>query len=294
MTESDLIDKLLDAAEVRGLNREEIFGQDGLLKHLTERLFNTILEAEMEAHIGYHKNAPTGNFDDRRNGYSVKTVLTENQIALIKVPRTRDGTFEPRIIPKREKHVPLSNDQIILMYGFGMTERDIKVHLEQIYNENVSPEMIGNIANVVLEDVAEWRNRPLEKYYAIVYLDALRVKSTQDGKECTQSVYVAIGVNFEGEKAVLGLWVVENDGVEFWMGVLNEMKTRGVEDFLVACMDGLTGLSEAVDAVYPNTHAQLCIAHMLHDSSKFFSYKDLRELCADLKAVSHASLKNLT
>ncbi|GHT92195.1 hypothetical protein FACS1894140_3880 [Spirochaetia bacterium] len=175
------------------------------------------------------------------------------------------------------------------MYSFGMTDRDIKSHLEKIYNVEVSPELISRVTEAVLEEVKEWQNRQLEKSYAIVYLDALRVKSKQDGKSCTKSVYVALGVNFEGQKEVLGLWIAENEGAKFWMGVLNEIKNRGVQDILIACMDGLTGFPEAVRAVYPATRVQLCIVHMVRNSTKFVSWKDLKKVCTDLKAVYAAA-----
>jgi transposase-like protein len=275
--------------EVKGLSREEVLGQDGLLKQLTGRLLNKILEAEMDEHLGYEKNSNAGDKSgDSRNGYSEKTVLTENQSAVIQVPRDRNGTFEPKIIPKYEKRVPLFNDQIISMYGFGMSDRDIKAHLEQVYNVEVSAELISRVTGAVMNDVIEWRNRPLDKGYAIVYLDALRVNAKQDGKGCIKSVYVALGVNFEGRKDVLGLWIAETEGAKFWMGVLNELKNRGVEDILIACMDGLSGFPDAVKAVFPQTHVQLCIVHLVRYSTKFVSYKDLRKLCTDLKAVYSA------
>ena len=234
--EQDLIDQMLAQVDLKGLSREEVLGQDGLLKQLTGKLLSKILEAEMDEHLGYTKHASAGdNSGDSRNGYSEKTVLTENQRAVIHVPRDRKGTFEPRIIPKYEKRVSLFNDQIISMYSFGMTVRDSKAHLEKIYNVEVSPELISRVTEAVMEEVKEWQSRPLEQSYAIVYLDALRVKSKQDGKSCTKSVYVALGVNFEGKKEVLGLWIAENEGAKFWMGVLNEMKNRGVDDILIAC-----------------------------------------------------------
>jgi transposase-like protein len=170
-----------------------------------------------------------------------------------------------------------------------MTNRDIKSHLEKIYNVEVSPELISRVTDGVMEEVKEWQGRQLDKSYVIVYLDALRVKSKQEGKSCTKSVYVALGVNFEGKKEVLGLWIAENEGAKFWMGVLNELKNRGLEDILIACMDGLTGFPEAVHAVYPETRVQLCIVHMVRNSTKFVSYKDLKKICADLKAVYTAA-----
>ncbi|AEF80366.1 transposase, Mutator family [Leadbettera azotonutricia ZAS-9] len=228
------------------MTQEEILGQEGLLKHLTGKLLSRVMNAEMDEHLGYEKNSNAGdNSGDSRNGYSEKTVLTENQSAVIQVPRDRNGTFEPKILAKHQRRLPIFNDQVISMYSFGMTDRDIKSHLEKIYNVEVSPELISRVTAAVMEEVKEWQNRQLEKSYAIVYLDALRVKTKQDGKSCTKSVYVALGVNFEGQKEVLGLWIAENEGAKFWMGVLNEIKNRGVEDILIACMDGLTGFPEA-------------------------------------------------
>jgi transposase-like protein len=161
--------------------------------------------------------------------------------------------------------------------------------LEKIYNVEVSPDLISRVTNAVLEEVREWQNRPLEKSYAIVYLDALRVRSREDGKSCNKSVYIALGVNFEGQKEVLGLWIANNEGAKFWMGVLNEIKNRGVQDILITCMDGLTGFPDAVHSVYPETRVQLCIVHMIRNSAKFVSYKDLKKVCADLKAVYSAN-----
>jgi transposase-like protein len=174
------------------------------------------------------------------------------------------------------------------MYSFGMSDRDIKKHLEKIYNVEVSPDLISRVTNAVLDDVKEWQNRPLEKSYAIVYLDALRVKGREDGKSRMKSVYVALGVNYEGKKEVSGLWTAETGGAKFRRGVLTELGNRGVRDILTACMDGLTGFPEAVRAVYPNTRVQPCIVHMIRNSTKFVSYKDLKKACVDLKAIYSA------
>jgi len=288
--EKDIIDQLLDNIDFRGLTQDEVVGQDGIIKQLTGRILQRALDAEMTEHLGYEKNSNAGdNSGNSRNGHTEKTVLLENQSATIEVPRDRNGTFEPAIVPKHEKRVPLFNDQIISMYSFGMTDRDIKAHLEKIYNVEVSPDLISRVTNAVLEEVREWQNRPLEKSYAIVYLDALRVKGREDGKSSMKSVYTALGVNFEGRKEVLGLWIAENEGAKFWMAVLTELKNRGVKDILIACMDGLSGFPEAVRAVYPDTRVQLCIVHMVRNSTKFVSYKDLKKVCADLKAVYSAN-----
>jgi len=288
--EKDIIDQLLDNIDFRGLTQDEVVGQDGLIKQLTGRILQRALEAEMTEHLGYEKNSNAGdNSGNSRNGHTEKTVLLENQSTSIEIPRDRNGTFEPIIVPKHEKRVPMFNDQIISMYSFGMSDRDIKKHLEKIYNVEVSPDLISRVTNSVLEDVREWQNRPLEKSYPIVYLDALRVKGREEGKSCLKSVYTALTVNFEGKKEVLGLWIAENEGAKFWMGVLTELKNRGVEDILIACMDGLTGFPEALRAIYPQTRVQLCIVHLVRNSTKFVSYKDLKKVCADLKTIYQAN-----
>jgi transposase-like protein len=288
--EKDIIDQLLDNIDFRGLTQDEVVGQDGLIKQLTGRILQRALEAEMTEHLGYEKNSSAGdNSGNNRNGHTEKTVLLENQSTTIDVPRDRNGTFEPVIVPKHEKRVPLFNDQIISMYSFGMSDRDIKAHLEKIYNVEVSPDLISRVTNAVLEEVREWQNRPLEKSYPILYLDALRIRGKEDGKSCMKSVYIALAVDFEGKKEVLGLWIAENEGAKFWMGVLTELKNRGVQDILIACMDGLTGFPEAVRSIYPNTRVQLCIVHMVRNSTKFVSYKDLKKVCADLKTIYSAN-----
>ena len=280
------MDQLIDSVDLKGLSREEVLGRDGLIKHLTGRVLQRILDAEMTEHLGYEKHSNAGdNSGNSRNGYSEKTVLLDNQSSTIAIPRDRNGSFEPIIIPKHERRIPIFNDQIISMYSFGMTDRDIKSHIKEIYNVEVSADLISRVTSSVMEEVHEWQSRPLDKSYAIVYLDALRIKSRQSGRSCDKSVYVALGVNFEGQKEVLGLWISENEGAKFWMGVLSEIKNRGVEDILIACMDGLSGFPEAVRAVYPKTRVQLCIVHMVRNSMKFVPHKELKALCADLRAI---------
>jgi transposase-like protein len=288
--EKDILDQILDTIDFRGLTQDEVAGKDGLIKQLTGKILQRALDAEMTEHLGYEKNSSEGdNSGNSRNGHTEKTVLLENQEATIEVPRDRNSTFEPIIVPKHQKRLPLFNNQIISMYARGMTDRKIKEHLEEIYNVEVSPDLISRVTNAVLEEVREWQNRPLDKSYAIVYLDALRIKGREEGKSCMKSVYTALGVNFEGQKEVFGLWIAENEGAKFWMGVLTELKNRGVQDILIACMDGLSGFPEAVRAVYPDTRIQLCIVHMVRNSTKFVSYKDLKKVCADLKIVYSAN-----
>lgn len=288
--ENDVIDQLLDQIDFHGMTAEELAGENGLLKKLTSRFYSKALDAEMDEHLGYKKNDNAGdNSGNSRNGYTTKTVITDdNDTIEVQVPRDRNSTFEPVIIPKHEKRTPLFNDQIISMYSFGMSTRDIQRHLQQVYGVTVSPETISNITESVMADVREWQNRPLEKSYPILFLDALRVNSRQDGKNINKALYVALAINWEGRKEVLGLWLADTEGAKFWMSVLTDIKNRGVEDILIACMDGLTGFPDAVKAVFPDTHIQHCIVHMIRNSTKFVSYKDLKAVCRDLKEVYSA------
>ena len=288
--EKDVIDRMLDQIDFHGMTAEELAGENGLLKQLTRRFYSRALDAEMDEHLGYKKNDNAGdNSGNSRNGYTTKTVITEdNDTIEIQVPRDRNSTFDPVIIPKHEKRTPLFNDQIISMYSFGMSTRDIQRHLQQVYGVEVSPETISNITESVMADVREWQNRPLEKSYPILFLDALRVNSRQDGKNINKALYVALAINWAGRKEVLGLWLADTEGAKFWMSVLTDIKNRGVEDILIACMDGLTGFPDAVKAVFPNTHIQHCIVHMIRNSTKFVSYKDLKAVCRDLKEIYSA------
>ena len=288
--EKDFIDQLLNQIVFHGMTAEELAGENCLLKKLTSCFYSKVLEAEMDEHFGYKKNDNAGdNSGNSRNGYTTKTVITDsNDTIEVQVPRDRNSTFEPVIIPKHEKRTPLFNDQIISMYSFGMSTRDIQRHLQQVYGVEVSPETISNITESVMADVREWQNRPLEKSYPILFLDALRVNSRQDGKNINKALYVALAINWEGRKEVLGLWLANTEGAKFWMSVLTDIKNRGVEDILIACMNGLTGFPDAVKAIFLDTHIQHCIVHMIRNSTKFVSYKDLKAVCRDLKEVYSA------
>lgn len=286
----DIVDQIVDQLDVAGMTQEELFGQGGLVKTLTSRLISKMLDAEMDSHLGYRKNSQEGDHTgNSRNGYSKKKIITGEQEAEIMVPRDRNGEFEPLVVPKYSKRLPLFNDQILSLYSRGMTTRDIQAHLKEIYEVDVSAELISNVTDSVLEDVRGWRNRPLDTVYPIVFLDALRINSRESGKNRNKALHVALGINMEGRKEILGFYLGDNEGARFWMGVLNDLKSRGVADIFIACMDGLTGFPEAVRAVYPNTRVQLCIVHMIRSSTKFVSYKDLRQVCGDLKEVYSAS-----
>lgn len=288
--EKDAIDLMLDQIDFHGMTRDELAGENGLLRQITRRFYERALEAEMDTHLGYVKNDNAGdNTGNSRNGHTGKSVIMDdNSTVEIEVPRDRNSTFEPVIIPKHERRAPLFNDQIISMYSFGMSCRDIQRHLRNVYGVEVSPELISNVTESVAADVREWQSRPLEKSYPILFLDALRVNSRQDGKNINKALYVALAITWEGRKEVLGLWLADTEGAKFWMGVLTDIRNRGTEDILIACMDGLTGFPDAVRAVFPDTHIQHCIVHMVRNSTKFVSYKDLKAVCRDLKEVYSA------
>lgn len=281
-----IIEQIVSQLDLSGMTQEELFGDNGLVRSLTSRLLNRILETEMDVHLGYKKNSNEGdNSGNSRNGYSKKTVLTQAQEVELNVPRDRNSEFEPEIVPKYAKRLPLFNDQIISLYSRGMTTRDIQAHLNEIYGVNVSPELISRVTDAVHEDVRSWRTRPLDSIYPIVYLDALCIKSRQSGKNENKALYIALGINMEGRKEVLGFYLSENEGAKFWLGVLTDLKNRGVQDIFIACMDGLTGFPDAVRAVYPAAKVQLCIVHMVRNSTKYVSYKDLKAVCHDLKQI---------
>ena len=287
--EKDVIDQILDQLDLHGMTQDELFGADGLAKRLTSRLLNKALEAEMDTHLGYRKHSSEGDGSgNSRNGYSEKTVITGDGEAQIKVPRDRNGEFEPEIVKKHERRLPLFNEQIISLYSRGMTTRDIQSHMKEIYDVDVSPELISNVTDAVHEDVRSWRTRPLERMYPIVYLDAVRVNSRESGKSVNKALYIALAITMEGRKDVLGFYLSDNEGAKFWMGVLTDLRNRGVQDILIACMDGLTGFPDAVRAVFPETRIQLCIVHMVRNSTKYVSYKDLKAVCRDLKRIYSA------
>lgn len=282
----DKIDELLSNIDFNNLTTEEITGPDGLIKELTKRVVEKAMEAEMNDHLGYEKHQrKSSTATNARNGKSTKTVSTEIGDIPIEVPRDRDSEFEPQIIPKHQRRFEGFDDKIISMYGLGLTTRDIQKHLHEIYNVEVSPELISNVTDSIMDDVRDWRNRPLDNMYPIVFFDALVIKGRTDGRVTNKSVYTALGINMEGQKEVLGLWIAETEGAKFWMSVITELKNRGLNDMLIACIDGLKGFPEAINTVYPQTRIQLCIVHMIRNSTRFVSWKERKELCADLKFI---------
>jgi putative transposase len=282
----EISDEVLDALLGGAKTAQQIAGPGGLLEHLTGRLLGRALQAELTDHLGYEPgHAPRGGAGNARNGRPGKTVLTDHGPVRVANPRDRNGTFEPQIIGKRQTRWVGFDVQVIALYGRGLSTRDIQAHLAEIYGTEVSPDMISRVTDAVLVDAKAWQNRPLEAVYPILYLDALVVK-IRDGKTVrNHACYVAIGVNLDGERDVLGLWFQQTEGAKFWMGVLSDLNQRGVADVLVCCVDGLSGFTEAIEAVFPHTMVQTCLVHQVRASLRFVPYRDRRAVAADLKKI---------
>jgi putative transposase len=282
----ELVDELLKGYQ----KPEDIVGENGLLKRLTKAVLERALNAELTHHLGYEKHDPAGrNSGNSRNGTSSKTVKGEFGEIVVETPRDRNATFEPQILGKHQTRFDGFDHQILSMYARGMTTRDIQGHLQQMYGVEVSPGLISEVTDAVLDEVRVWQSRPLEAIYGIVYLDALYVKMRHEGRVENRAVYVAIGVDLEGRKEVLGLWTNGSEGAKFWLGVLTELKNRGVKDVLIACVDGLKGFPQAIESVYPQARVQLCIVHMVRASLNYVNWKERKQVAADLKAIYRAS-----
>src|SRR5579863_4136093 len=268
---------------------EDLLGEDGLFKQLKKALLERALGAELTHHLGYEKGDPAGRgSDNHRNGSYPKTELTEDGAVDLEVPRDRNGTFDPQIVPKGETRLAGFDERIISLYARGMTVREIQGHLRELYGVDVSPDLISRVTDAVLEEVREWQNRPLDPVYPVIFFDALRVKIRDEGLVRNKAVYVALALNGEGEKEVLGLWIEHTEGAKFWLKVMNELKTRGVGDVLIAVVDGLKGFPEAIGTVFPLTTVQTCIIHLIRNSLAFVSWKDRKQIMPDLKAVYRA------
>lgn len=279
---TDVIDDLLKHYKTP----EEILGENGLLKQLTKAVFQRALQAEMTLHLGHEKHAAVSNKSgNARNGSSSKIIKGDFGTMPIEIPRDRDSSFEPVIIPKGQTRFAGFDNKIISLYSRGLTTREIQGHLEEIYGVEVSPALISIVTDAVAEEVKAWQNRPLDALYPIVYMDAIRVKARGNGHIVNKAVYLAIGINLDGAKEVLGMWVSENEGAKFWLQVVTELKNRGVQDIFIACVDGLKGFPEAIETVYPATQVQLCIVHMVRNSLRFVSWKQRKEVAADLKRI---------
>ena len=282
----DLIDGLLENYK----KPEDLLGENGILKQLTKAVVERALEAEMEHHLGHSRHEPVGNAaGNTRNGRSRKTLKGEFGEMPIEIPRDRDGNFEPQLIEKHQTRWSGFDDKIISLYARGMTVREIKGHLEEMYGAEVSPALISSVTDAVMDEAKAWQMRPLDKLYPIVYLDCIHVKVRDNGMVRTKAVYLALGVNMNGEKELLGIWISQTEGAKFWLQVVTELKNRGIQDIFIACVDGLKGFPEAIEAVFPKTDVQLCIIHMVRYSLNFVSWKMRKEVAADLRAIYAAA-----
>mgnify|MGYP003645826102 FL=1 len=251
---------------------------------LTKITVETALNAELDDHLGYskHKASDTTN---SRNGSTRKTLQTDDGQFQVDTPRDRDGSFEPQLVKKHQRRFTSMDDKILCLYAQGMTTREIVETFKEMYDAEISPTLISNVTNAVIEQVVEWQSRPLDAVYPIVYLDCIVLKIRQDKQVINKAIYLALGVNLEGHKELLGLWISENEGAKFWLNVLTEMQNRGVKDILIACVDGLKGFPDAINTAFPKTQIQLCIVHMVRNSMKYVSWKDYKAIAADLKRI---------
>ena len=283
-TTNETIEKLIKELDLK--KGTEIFGENGLVKQITKRLVEKALEAEMTEHLGYEKgHRGDGPRENPRNGTTKKGLKTDAGEIEIEVPRDRKGTFEPVLVKKRQTRLTGFDDKVLSLYARGMSTREIQGHLAELYGTEVSPDLISRVTDAVLEDVQEWRRRPLAAIWPIVYLDALVLRVRDGGSVRRKSAYMAIGVGVDGRKEVMGLWLEETEGAKFWLKVVTELKNRGVEDILIACVDGLKGFPEALESVFPKVTVQTCIVHMIRNSTRFVGWKDRRQVAGDLKPI---------
>ncbi|MGL6262112.1 IS256 family transposase [Vibrio sp. WXL210] len=257
---------------------------DDFRKMLTKVTVETALNAELDDHLGYEKHSPKPN-SNTRNGYSEKSIITDDGEVPIDVPRDRESSFEPKLVRKHQTRFQSMDDKILSLYAKGMTTREIVATFKEMYDADVSPTLISKVTDSVLEQVVEWQSRPLDEVYPIVYLDCIVVKVRQDKQVINKSVYLALGVNMDGQKELLGMWLSETEGAKFWLNVLTELQNRGVKDILIACVDGLKGFPDAINAAFPNTQIQLCIVHMVRNSVKYVPWKDYKAVTTDLKKI---------
>jgi putative transposase len=277
-------DALQDA--LKGLEPDEITGPGGLVSQLAGRVIETALGAELTEHLGYPPGeAPPGGAGNHRNGHTAKTVKSELGPVHVRTPRDRKGTFEPRLVGKRQTRLAGLDEKILALYAGGMTVRDISAHLAELYGIEIGRDTISTVTDAVLEDVEAWRTRPLDSVYPIVYFDALRVKVREDRSVRNLACYLALGVTVDGEREVLGIWWQETEGAKFWLAVLNDLRRRGVQDVLIACVDGLKGFPEAIEATFPHAWVQTCIVHLIRASLRYVNYRDLKKVTSALRPI---------
>lgn len=273
----------------KGLKTQEDLAN--FTQEMTKLSVEAALNAELDHHLGYEKGTPKVS-SNTRNGYTSKTLKTEEGQFELDTPRDRDGGFEPQLVKKNQTRFTSMDDKILYLYAKGLTTREIVATFKEMYNADISPTLISKVTNAVIDQVILWQSRILDAVYPIIYLDCIVVKIRQDRQVINKSVYLALGVNMEGHKELLGMWLSENEGAKFWLGVLTELQSRGVKDILIACVDGLKGFPDAVNAVYPETQIQLCIVHMVRNSLKYVSYKHYKAVTIDLKLIYQATTED--
>ncbi|NJO76795.1 MAG: IS256 family transposase [Leptolyngbyaceae cyanobacterium RM1_406_9] len=282
------VDQLLDELIESDHSPEAILGEGGLLKQLSKRLVERVLQSELSHHLAQAESDPQSP-PNSRNGYSAKTIQADFGQVEIQVPRDRQSEFEPILVKKGQRRLAGLDEKVIALYGRGLSTRDIQAQLQELYGVELSATLISQVTDGVMEEVRTWQSRPLDKVYPIVWLDALRVKIRLEGRVHNQAVYLILAVNLEGNKELLGLWIAPTEGAKFWLGVLTDLKNRGVEDIFIACVDGLSGFPEAIATVYPQTTVQLCLVHLVRNSLKFVSWKHYKAIVTDLKSIYRAT-----
>jgi putative transposase len=281
----ELLDELLKDYQ----KPDDLLGQDGLLQQLTKALIERALNGELTHHLGYDKHDAAGdNSGNSRNGTTPKTIKGKRGQVQIDVPRDRNSEFEPQLVKKGQTGFDGLDEKIISLYSRGMTQREIQGHLEEIYGVEISPSLISTVTESVMDEVRAWQFRPLDAVYPILYLDALQVKVKNQGRVSNKAIYLAFGVNLQGLKEVLGMWAADHEGAKFWMQIVTELKNRGVQDIFIACVDGLKGFPEAIEAVYPQTQVQLCMVHMVRHALSYVSHRDRKAVATDLKMIYQA------
>lgn len=268
---------------------QDLMGENGAIKKLLKSSLEGILDAELTEHLGYKKHSPEGkNSGNSRNGKTSKTLKNDNGEIEITVPRDRNGTYDPILVKKYERTIGPIEDKIISMYAKGMTVRDIQAHIHEIYGIDISPTLVSNITDKIIDLARQWHNRPLEAVYPVVFFDAIHYKVTDEGKVTSKAAYTCLAIDINGQKDLLGLWVGQAEGANFWLGVLTELKNRGVQDILIACVDGLKGFPEAINTVFPGTEVQLCIIHLIRNTLRYIASKDQKAFMKDLRTVYSA------
>ena len=290
----NISDELLDALLANYEKPDDLLGKNGILEQLTKRVVERALEAEMRHHLGYAKHGRVTNASgNTRNGTSKKTLKGQHGEVSVAIPRDREGSFEPQLVKKHQTHWQGFDDMVISLYARGMSVREIQGHLKELYHTEVSPALISAVTDAVAEDVRQWQGRPLDAVYPVLYLDCLHVKVRDSGTVSTKAVYLALGVSMSGVKELLGMWISPNEGAKFWLSVMTELRNRGVRDIFIACVDGLKGFPEAIETVFPQTQVQLCVIHLLRNSLNYVSWKQRKEVAADLREIYTAATVDL-